>query len=636
MKDSIVQNIAHKIFLERSDVLEYELDERELSLLLKENSDGYSLKDNKLIFSSYDDRDYYVSCHYFSEIDSECINADEIILLTAFSIWEKSLHSNSEIAGLFLSLYEDEFDILQLLLKSERNPYEITLLADQFLKHVKNIEIQKIFNFFSSIYKEKNQYIGIYSSLQDRLSNTPKKCQEIIKKIHSDIRPDTIQLYNIALFSLTKKYYTSVIDILIDDIEKNDSVLSTQSLWILGRIIERTDNTYKNSKVFEVIKNTISSPVLPISNSAMQAAVDTVGKIPEIRFIIREFLESNNHEMIQILSKKLIQMKQLTSHTDFSFWLFCICKSSMNNDSLSEVIFHIFTFLVKDESKHELLTDCLFIMIRNNSISEKNKKIEIFLYELKKHPKLLNKLFTLTLIDENPETTIFSRLIATHLFVHRDDHLLECCIDTINSFTEQSFIFLVRRILGFISNETQLTSLILSLLKVRKPEKRTYSLVKAVILSEISMDYPSYVRDEIKRRKDNIKNQRGNIIKLYVEILSEIDKYISSFAILPRIKELESPSLLVRTFQKERDKVAIRNNDLHEENSFIFDMASKVILKAGIGSFYYNDFNKKGYSEPSYLREFSSSYSLPRRFIMDNIGYDISITQFRCAKKDIA
>jgi hypothetical protein len=50
MKDSIVQHIAHKIFLARSDVLEYALDEQELSLLPKEKSAGYCLKDNKLIF----------------------------------------------------------------------------------------------------------------------------------------------------------------------------------------------------------------------------------------------------------------------------------------------------------------------------------------------------------------------------------------------------------------------------------------------------------------------------------------------------------------------------------------------------------------------------------------------------------
>lgn len=636
MKDSIVNNIAHKLFMARSDALEYELDEHELSLLLKEKSDGYCLKDNKLIFSSYDDRDYYVAYYYFSEIDSECVNSENTIIPTAFSIWEKSLRGNRTIAGLFLSLYEDKLDVWQSLHTSERNPYDITSLADQFIKYAKNIEIQKLFDFFSSIYKEKNGYTGIYSSLKERLSNTPKKCQEIISKFHSNIQPDTIQLYNISLSSLKKQDYTTVIDILIDDIEKNNSLLSPQSLWILGGIIERSDNTYRNDKIFEVINRAIYSPISSISNAAVQAAVDTVGKLSEIPFIIRNLLESNNQEVIESLSRKLSTTTQLTSHTDFPLWLSCICKAAMNNDTLSNSIFHTFSLLAKNESKHRLLIDCIFIMIRNNSISEKNIKIEMFFHTLVNHSNLLNELFTLTLIDENPETTVFSRLIATYLFVHRSEHTLECSLDVISNFTEQDFIFLVRRILGFISYETQLTSLILSLLKIKESEKRTYTLVKAVIINEIAMDYPGYVRDEIKKNRDNIKNKRNRIIKLYDDILNEIDIYISSFTTLPKIKELEPPSLLVHTFQKEKDKVMTRNNDLYKENLFIFEMASRIILKAGVGSFYYNDFNNKGYSEPSYLHEFSSSYSLPRRYVMDNIGYDISIAQFRCAKKDIA
>ncbi|ECV3020853.1 hypothetical protein APL60_23715, partial [Salmonella enterica subsp. enterica serovar Hadar] len=151
-----------------------------------------------------------------------------------------------------------------------------------------------------------------------------------------------------------------------------------------------------------------------------------------------------------------------------------------------------------------------------------------------KYPYLLNKLFTLTLIDENPETTIFSRLICTYLFVHRSTHLLECSPDVTNNFSKKDFIFLVRRILGFISNEAQLMSLILSLLKVKNAEKRTYDLVKAVIVNEMAMDYPGYVVDEIKCYRNALKSKRSNIKKLYDEILSVIENHITSFSTLPR------------------------------------------------------------------------------------------------------
>lgn len=634
MKESIVQNIAYKLFLANIDVLEYELEEQEFSLLLNVKSDDYYLNDNKLVFSSLYDRDKYVAYHYSSEISTDCTNKGNVIALTAFSIWEKSLRGDRTVAGLFLSLYEGEIDIWQLLLATKRNAYEITSLADQFIKHTENIDVQKLLLFFSAIYNEKNQYFGLYPSLEEKLSDNPQKCHEIINNIHSDIQLGTLQLYNIALLSLKKQYYTTTIDILICDIQKNDSTLSPQSLWIIGRVVEKSKSRYRNSEIVEAIKNSISSPIPVIFNAAVQAVVDTVVQFSEVRAIIHNLLESKNIKLIETLSFKLYLEKQLVSHSDFPFWLSCICKAAMDNDALCDSILHTLSYIAKDESKHELLIDCLFIILRNNSISEKNIKIENFVFTITKHPDLLNKLFTLSLTDENPKITVFSRIVATYLVVHQNEHILEFCVETITSFTKNEFIFLVRRLLGFISNETQLTSLTLSLLNVNYSKKIVYSLVKEVIINEIAMDYPNHVRDEIKKRKSGVKGRGNKIIKLYNEILSEIDDNYSSFSALPQIKELSPSSLLIHNFQKERDKAMTKNNNLHKEESFIFKIATPIALKAGIGSFYYNNLNNKGYSEPSYLQNFSSSYSLPRRYVMDNIGYDISIAQFRSAKKD--
>lgn len=635
MKEGIVQNIAYKLFLTNIDALEYELEEKELSLFLNVKSDDYYLNDNKLIFSSLDDRDKYVAYYYFSEISTNCGSKEDIISLTAFNIWEKTLRGESTVAGLFLCLYENDIDIWKLLLATERNAHDITSLADQYIKHTKNIDTQKLFFFFSAVYNKKNQYLGMYLSLEEKLSDNPQKCHEIINNIHTNIKPDTLQLYNIALSSLKKQYYKTTIDILLCDIQRNDSILSPQSLWILGRIVEKSKSRYRNSDIVKVIKNSILSPIPVIFNAAVQAAVDTVVQFSEICSVIRNLLESNNIKLMEVLSFKLYFTKQLVSHSDFPFWLSYLCKAAIENDSLCDSILHTLSYLAKDESKHELLIDCLFIILRNNSISEKNKKIENLVFSIAKHPNLLNRAFTLSLIDENLELTVFSRIVATYLVVHNNEHILEFCVKTITNFTKNEFIFLVRRLLGFISNETQLTSLTLSLLKVKKSKNIVYSLVKEVIINEIAMDYPNYVSEEIKKRKNHTQDQENKILKLYNEILFEVDNNQSSFTILPRIKELSPPSLLIHNFQKERDKVMSKSNNLHKEESFIFKIANQIILKAGVGSFYYDDINNKGYSEPSYLHNFSSSYSLPRRYVMDNIGYDIMIAQFRSAKKDM-
>lgn len=77
-----------------------------------------------------------------------------------------------------------------------------------------------------------------------------------------------------------------------------------------------------------------------------------------------------------------------------------------------------------------------------------------------------------------------------------------------------------------------------------------------------------------------------------------------------------------------------KNQETINEDSFVFKIATRIQLKAGIASFHYNDRFNIGYSEPSYLHPFSSSYSLPRRHVMDNVGYEIRTIMFKTAKRD--
>ncbi|MEG2567980.1 MAG: hypothetical protein RSA84_17405, partial [Acinetobacter sp.] len=118
-----------------------------------------------------------------------------------------------------------------MLTTSTRSHYETTSLADQFLKHTNNIETKVIFHFSSEIYNKFNGYIGTFSLFSDRLYEDTSKCHEIIKEFYLDIKQEVLFLYNISLFALQKHDYSSAIDILLGDIEKNDIILSPQALW---------------------------------------------------------------------------------------------------------------------------------------------------------------------------------------------------------------------------------------------------------------------------------------------------------------------------------------------------------------------------------------------------------------------
>ena len=218
--------------------------------------------------------------------------------------------------------------------------------------------------------------------------------------------------------------------------------------------------------------------------------------------------------------------------------------------------------------------------------------------------------------------------------INDSNHLLSYSLPIINNFTERDFIFLVRRTLGFISDEKHLMSSILSLLNVDNANKRTGNLVLSVVSNEIAIDYPNYVIDTTIELKNKIRNKKSHILKIYDDILSHTEEYLNHLKKYPRRKEFEPPSASVLSFQKERDKVMAKSQEMLNEDSVVFKIATRIPLKAGIASFYYNGDFGTGYSEPSYLYPFSSSYSLPRRHVMDNVGYEIRTVMFKTAKRD--
>ncbi|EKQ7242186.1 hypothetical protein [Klebsiella oxytoca] len=636
MKDDFIQKIAHQLFLERSGSLEYKLTEEEVSDLENEKSNDFSIKDGCLIFSSNLIRDEYIAKYFISQIDFSVSDLESVISKTVFEIWTTGLRGDNSIAGFFLSLCEDDINIWNILIDSELNAYEITSIADHFLKYTKEINIKEVISFFSIIYKKFNGYVGIFTCLGERLKDEPEKCYEIINFIHSDIREDTVVLYNFALFSLYNTCSLSVIDILLKDIEKNNSILSSQSLWILGRIVENNDILYRKNEIVASIVKNISSSIAPISDAAIRAAINAIEKISEFGPIILRLLKDNHIKTNEFLSQKISITKTIKTNADFPLWMNNLCTNATTNSSFYSGIMSILASIADDKNQHDLLIDCIFILIKGNVLKEEGNEVEYLAQCITKQGDLTNKLFTLALLDDNPDLAIFAQWFSTHLMVHKSKHILMYSLVVINNFTDDDFIFLVRRMLGFISDENHLMTLTLSLLEVSNPIKRTHNLVKDIILNEIAIDYPYFVIEQIKKYKRETTEKRSNIRKIYNEILKKTESYLENENRLPRIKELEPLSRYTLMFQKERNKVSAKQNDVSQQNSLAFKIATPIPLKAGIASFHHNEYQEGTYSEPSFLHTFSSSYSLPKRYVVDNIGYEMRMLMFRTAKKDNA
>src|SRR6185369_10467336 len=113
-------------------------------------------------------------------------------------------------------------------------------------------------------------------------------------------------------------------------------------------------------------------------------------------------------------------------------------------------------------------------------------------------------------------------------------------------------------------------------------------------------------------------------------IIESIQARLTVAESLPRLNELRPPAELQRRLSRAYAKQMSKTTKDAQENSLIRQLATVVPIKGGKGYFNFQD---GAYSEPSYLKTFSQSMTVPQRHVLDSVGYEIHLLQLRLAKR---
>jgi hypothetical protein len=99
---------------------------------------------------------------------------------------------------------------------------------------------------------------------------------------------------------------------------------------------------------------------------------------------------------------------------------------------------------------------------------------------------------------------------------------------------------------------------------------------------------------------------------------------------LPRIEELKPPPDVQRLFASAHAKQMNVVTKEARKKSIFAQICTEIPMKGGNGWFSFRD---GGYTESSNLIPHSHSIALPRRHVLDAVGYEIRHMGFRLAKR---
>ena len=196
------------------------------------------------------------------------------------------------------------------------------------------------------------------------------------------------------------------------------------------------------------------------------------------------------------------------------------------------------------------------------------------------------------------------------------------------SCSDAELLLLARRLLGFIHERSQLTSLALSLLAAPNAERR-FPLAFTLLVEEVGYDYPSSTVEDCASWRDacGVEDVRSFLGK----VIAAIEKRTRELEGLPRLKEMRPPTMLARQFQVARRKQMSRQLEEARKKSIMRMIATQIPIKAGRGTFSYR---QGSYGERSGLASISHSVEFPRRETLDPVGNAIRLLHFRIAEHD--
>lgn len=188
--------------------------------------------------------------------------------------------------------------------------------------------------------------------------------------------------------------------------------------------------------------------------------------------------------------------------------------------------------------------------------------------------------------------------------------------DVLNNLDEQTVIYVIHRIAGYITDATALTALLLSVLG-REP----YSLHIVNWITEFLTEYVLY----------NYPHTTGEYLKSWTKVgdtteielsviqttLERSKTYFEARQNLPRLKELQPPSQRVYLLQLAKWKQQAAMMEAAEQRSVLRSLVSNIPLKYGRAFFV----EREGtFTEPSQLGTISHELELPLGEFIDSLG----------------
>jgi hypothetical protein len=582
----------------------------------------------------------YEVCRELTE--EKKIESDDALFRAAYGLWRDEIgHSDFACVRLLVlaRTTSDTFSAATRLIQSgEHRVFDILSVMEAALPHLEGIAANDILVLVGAQYpKTKGDLAGglLFESIRKYLVNRPALAWELYEATKLEMADPNANLYCTALLALAaSSQQAKAIDKLLEEGRSSDSKLASTAVWTVGRVL----NSYCPSETQQLLCESLlvestQHPSEQVRQSAMRsvahaAAAPQSTLIPEVRLLSES---SDQYALAVVADFLFMNFKRLKEHDQMPHLVRALTGLRAENPGAIGNYDWVLRSLLEDATHIGLVLDCLTDWFKKHGSQKPRDRelVELFDQTFAKVANvedILGALITRWLLADEKQLAVACGELISFLWVRQFKHP-RFSEKILNTASADDLKFLARRMLGYVFSEEPLLSLTFSLLSTDDASQRTHGLVHALLCQEIGRDYVHATLEAMSERSKSASAAEKSLLD---SAHANLSAYVNAMENLPRLQELKPPLQLRRAIALRRSQEMRRSMDDANEKSVFHRLATQVPLKAGVGWFAVTNGRV---SETHRLESFSHQTSLPRRALLDPIGYAITGIGCRVAKR---
>lgn len=611
------------------------------ALISTELPEGCSLTEEaELRFASLEARNVVVASAALASLQSPSgIDADELFD-RAYELWRDEIGRNDHASGRLLALASANTDIFAVGSQRIRNGsdvFNVLHLVESALPHLHRIEVGSIIDLFVAKHElTKDDMLGgvIHGALESWLETRADQALELHARVLENLSEATASLIGNTVVALAKSDYAAAVELARKDVRLKAPVQARVGVWTLGRLL--LDERAPSTSIDVVIKTVIELIELEqgeLRSQAIRAAAGAMHCMAAFDPILQRLAEVGDQDVLCAgVTALFLKEKELSGRGITPRWIELMALLKPEFKGAIRNLDHVMSRLLSDPANAPIVVSALGNWVEKHghggaTDSETAKLFEQTMQQLAQLPSSLALLVTDWLLSDAQEHPAALAEFLTQLSHHS---IIELSLDKerLDGLTPEDLLFLARRLLGYVHDRAQLTSLVLSMILSNDSESRIYPLLRTLLVDEIGYDYPGSTAIACRNAGETASQ---DIHKDFLGMLAEtIEKVAEVHSSLPRLNELRPPTRLRRLFARARAKQMDESFEEASQDFIWRQIATQITIKAGQGTFSYRNAN---YGPSTKLASMSHSIELPRREAFDPIGNAIRHFGFRIAKR---